>query len=93
MMPTIAELRTQIDTLDQQIIVLLAERARIVYQIGDLKTSEEEVVAKDRQQEVYATRRQWAEQHGLDPDLVEVLYRALIAYFIEREKEQLAGRR
>ena len=32
-------------------------------------------------------RRAWAEEAGLDPDIVEKLYRDLIAYFIGRETE------
>jgi hypothetical protein len=32
-----------------------------------------------------AVRRQWAQREGLDPAVIEDLYRRLVAYFIERE--------
>lgn len=89
---TIPELRAQIDELDQQIIRLLAQRADCVHQIGSLKNTDEEVVAQDRQQWVYQTRRAWASELGLDPDLVENLYRLMIQYFIEQERRQLEVR-
>lgn len=91
-MKTLAELRASIDSLDQQIIDLLAQRAHVVEQIGELKTTDEEVVATDRQRQVFATRRAWATERGLDPELVERLYRQMIDYFIEKEREQLQAR-
>lgn len=91
-MTTIPELRLQIDQLDQQIIALLAERARVVHQIGELKNTEAEIVAVDRQAQVYQTRREWATQAGLDPDLAEAVYRTLITYFIGQERHQLEER-
>jgi len=91
-MPTLPELRQEIDRLDQKIIDLLAQRTRIVEQVGELKTSDDEVVALDRQKEVYATRRQWATEHGVDPELVESLYRRMIEHFIEHERKQLEQR-
>jgi isochorismate pyruvate lyase len=37
------------------------------------------------------TRRDWAEQEGLDADMVEKLYRDLVEYFIQREMEAFKG--
>jgi isochorismate pyruvate lyase len=34
-----------------------------------------------------AVRREWAEREGLDPALIEDLYRRLVAWFIDRELE------
>ena len=91
-MPSLPELREQIDDLDHKLIALLAERAAVVEQIGHLKNTDEEIVASDRQAQVYATRRAWAAEAGLDPALAEAVYRAMIAYFIEQERQQLAAR-
>jgi isochorismate pyruvate lyase len=35
-----------------------------------------------------ATRRRWAEENGLDPDVIEALYQNLISYFVDREMQQ-----
>jgi isochorismate pyruvate lyase len=34
------------------------------------------------------TRRHWAEENGLAPDVIEDLYRALVSYFVDREMHQ-----
>ena len=43
------------------------------------------VVAPDRLAAMLAARRGWAEREGLDADVIEDIYRRLVAYFIERE--------
>lgn len=91
-MATLEELRAQIDVLDRKLIALLAERAEIVHHIGQIKQTDEEVVAIDRQSVVYATRRAWADEAGVDADLIERVYRTMIAYFIESERQQLNAR-
>ncbi|HLA44625.1 MAG TPA: chorismate mutase [Aggregatilineales bacterium] len=91
-MPALEELRAKIDSVDAQIIELLAERAGYVHQVAELKNTDEEVVAEERQQEVYRTRRAWARQHELDPDFIENLYRFMIEYFIKQERRVIAAR-
>jgi isochorismate pyruvate lyase len=34
------------------------------------------------------TRRRWAEEDGLDPEMIEGLYNALVSYFIDREMQR-----
>jgi len=92
-MASLANLRAKIDNVDHKIVKLLAERARYVHAIGELKNSEEEIVAAERQEQVLKTRRAWARQHGADPELVELLYRQMIDFFIEQERLQLAARK
>jgi isochorismate pyruvate lyase len=92
MTTSLDELRTQIDDVDHRIIILLAERAGYVTQVGKLKTSDDEIVATDRQQQVYQSRREWAAEAGINPDFVERLYRVIVGHFIEEERQQLAAR-
>ena len=92
-MTSLDQLRNQIDDVDRRIIRLLAERAGYVHAVGEIKTSDEEIVAEDRQQQVYSTRRQWATEAGLDPDFVESLYRMMVDHFIDQERRQLAARK
>ena len=32
-----------------------------------------------------AGRRRWAEKTGLDPDVIEEIYRILVSYFVDQE--------
>lgn len=90
---SLAELRTKIDEVDQHLIQILAERHAIVREIGALKKNDTEIVAQNRQQEIYQTRRDWAQEQGLNPDLVEHLFRTIINFNIEMEREQLKAKK
>jgi isochorismate pyruvate lyase len=84
---SLAEVRTEIDCIDEQIVRLLGRRAGYVKAAARFKTSEVAVAAPDRQLAMIEVRRQWAEREGLDPDVIEKLYRDLVAYFIRREMD------
>jgi isochorismate pyruvate lyase len=84
---TLGDVRTEIDRIDREIVALLGRRAGYVHAAARFKATEEAVAAPERQAAVFRTRREWAVEEDLDPDFVERLYRELIAYFIERERE------
>lgn len=79
--------RTEIDSVDADLVRLLARRQRLVQRAGELKRGQgEDVVrAADRVAQVIASRREQAVTHGLDPDLAEQVWRAMIAGFIDFE--------
>lgn len=81
----IAEIRSEIDSLDQQIIALLGQRFAYVKAAAQFKTDEAGVRAPERFQSMLQQRRIWAEAAGLDPDAIETMYRDLVNYFIEAE--------
>ena len=86
------EARTEIDRLDRQIVALLAERAGYVRQAARFKATREDVPAPQRVEAVIGKVRALAAEVELDPALVERVYRAMIAAFIEaelREHERL----
>jgi isochorismate pyruvate lyase len=85
---TLHDVRREIDLLDEEIIRLLGRRAGYVHAAASFKTSEAHVAAPDRQAAMMQVRRAWAEREGLSPDVVEEVFRRLVAYFIERELEQ-----
>ena len=91
-MPALEELRARIDSVDEKIIDLIAERAGYVHQVAGLKETQEDVVVESRQEEIYRTRRAWARQHELDPDFIENLYRFMIEHFVEQERRLIAAR-
>lgn len=84
----LAEIRAAIDALDRQVIALLGQRADYVLAAATFKTGEVSVQALERQQTMLEERRAWAAESGLDPDLVESLFRQLIAYFVAHEMER-----
>ena len=79
------DVRAGIDRLDREIIERLAERGRYVHAAARFKTSEAQVAAPERQKAMLAVRREWAAAEGLDPDVIEDIYRRIVAYFIQRE--------
>lgn len=89
---SIEEVRAQIDRIDRAIVSAIAERRQYVQAIMRFKQTEADVQAPQRQQALLQARRCWAEEDGLNPDLVEALYRELVAHFVEEELETLARR-
>ena len=85
----LAELRTQIDDLDESIIALIAQRAMLVKDAARFKANHFQVSAPQRQAEVFSKARQRAMRHNLGFDgfeeVVEQSYRTMVAQFIEKE--------
>jgi len=87
---TIDEIRDEIDSIDNQIITLLGKRFLYVKEIVKFKKSVEDVIARERYNKVFEVRRKWAVEKGIDPDVVENIYKILIHYFIEEQKKRLS---
>jgi isochorismate pyruvate lyase len=88
---SLEDVRRGIDALDLDIIRLIGERSQYVKAAAKFKTSEAGVRASERRQAMLEERRQWAEQEGLSPDVIQKLYEGLIDYFINRELENWRG--
>jgi len=85
-----AELRVVIDALDAQIVGLLAARAACIDRAAELKPAERLPARIDaRVEQVVANVRREAAGQGVDPDLVETLWRAVIEWSIAREERVL----
>ena len=82
------EIRQEIDRIDQQVIQLLGQRFAYVKAASKFKTSETSVKAPERFQRMLLERRAWAESAGLNPDIIEKMYRDLVNYFIEEEMKR-----
>ncbi|MBL7992191.1 MAG: isochorismate lyase [Candidatus Kapabacteria bacterium] len=81
----IAEIRTEIDRIDRNIVAALGERLKYVRAASQFKTSEASVRAVERVRSLLEQRRAWAEDEGIDPEVVEKMYRDLLSFFIESE--------
>ena len=86
---SIDEIRDAIDTIDLEIIQALGQRFEYVKAITRFKETVDEVKAPERYRAVLKQRRVWAVENGLDPEIVEQMYRLLIAYFIDEELKEL----
>jgi len=85
---SIGDVRQAIDILDQEIIGLIGRRALYVAKAAHFKTGEQSVRAPERQHTMLEARRRWAEENGLDPDVIEDLYHTLVSYFVDRELDE-----
>lgn len=90
--PSLAEARAAIDVIDAEIIRLLGNRAGYVRQVVNFKKTPEEVHAPARYAEVMRRRREMAEAAGLNPDVIEGMYKLLVDNFIKEELELLQQR-
>ena len=88
----IEQVRTAIDNIDGQLISLLAERQGFVVRAGEVKAGQGIRDAHDpeRVASVLRARREQALEAGLDPEVAERIWKALIAAFTDYE--QNAGR-
>ena len=81
----IHEVREEIDIIDREVIEALSKRFQYVIAAARFKTSEASVRSFDRFQAMLQQRREWAQKSGLNPDVVENIYRDLVNYYIEEE--------
>lgn len=81
----IEDIRSELERIDRQIIAAFGKRFGYVKAASKFKTSEISVKAPQRFEAMLQQRRIWAENEGLNPDVIEKLYRDLVSYFIEEE--------
>ena len=79
------EVRIEIDRIDREMIGLIGKRYAYVKAAAKFKTSEASVNAQERVTAMLQMRRGWAEEIGLDPNVIEKLYTDLVHYFIQEE--------
>lgn len=93
---SLEELRTSLSDVDRQIVELIAERQRIVAEIGKNKRGEG-TATRDyaREKDVLDMARTQAERLGLDPDMAENVLSLLITSSLtsqERDRVMAEGR-
>ena len=87
---TMAEIRAEIDRLDEDLVRLFADRAGYIDRAAEIK-AEVDLPARieARVEEVVRNVRRHADTYGLPPELVEKLWRRLIDWSIAREESKL----
>lgn len=84
----LAEIRKELDLIDSQIVLLLAQRMSLIPKVAEAKIRDNlPRYQPDREQQVIEVKRKLAEQHKMNPDLVESIYWKIIedAHRIEKE--------
>lgn len=83
-----ADVRAGVDSLDRELVALLAERFRFMDAAARIKPSRAQVRDETRKAQVIANARAEAEQLGLDPQVVAQLWETLVEASIAHEFEQ-----
>ena len=78
-MPTIEDLRNDIDRVDEVLVRLLNERARCACEIGKIKKEQNvDIYQPDREKQVLNHVRSVAAQGPLDPEAIVRLFERII---------------
>jgi isochorismate pyruvate lyase len=87
---TMADIRAEIDRLDEDLVRLFAARAGYIDRASEIK-ADINMPARitGRVEEVVSNVRRHALTYGLPPELVEKLWRRLIDWSIAREESRL----
>jgi isochorismate pyruvate lyase len=88
---TLADVRSAIDQIDFMLVGLLAERGHYVKEAARFKRDKADVAAPDRVRQVIDQALQHARLMGAAPQVVEAVYRSMVAAFIELEAQQHAA--
>ena len=88
--PTIADLRNEIDGVDERLIKLLAERQRLVEAVIMIK-KRDGIAARvpARVDYVVDRARVLARAHHLDPVLAETIWTEMVEWFVGHEEREL----
>ncbi|MCW5697973.1 MAG: chorismate mutase [Bauldia sp.] len=89
---TKAEIRAEIDRLDRALVALLGERFAYVRRMAAVKQDPGEALDPDRVEDVLARVVAEARAQGLDPDLIEAMWRQLIEWNVAFEARTIAGK-
>ena len=83
---TLAEVRTNIDRIDRELVRLMAERGQYVHEAARFKKDPAAVEDPKRAEAVVQKAKRLAGENGLDPSIAEASYRAMMAAFLAYEQ-------
>jgi len=91
-MPTLDQLRDDIDRVDEVLVRLLNERARVACEIGKLKKAQGvEIYQPEREKQVLAHVRGIAAEGPLGPDAIARLFERIIDEARRLERRLMDG--
>lgn len=86
------DIRREIDRIDRQLVSMIADRYVFVKAVTQFKKTEDDGQAPERYNAVLEAKRLLAVEHGLEPDMVEGMWRVMMDWFIAEEKDIIAER-
>jgi len=81
------EIRKAIDSLDDELLDLLARRIRYIERAAQIKTSIESIRDEQRIESIIDKRKAQASEHGYSEEYIESTFRNLIEYSIAHEMQ------
>jgi len=91
-MDTLSEVRAAIDSIDEKLIGLLADRLKAIKRAAELKGAPHEARVTWRVEEVAQRVREAAAGVGFDADVAERIWRAMMEECIAYERRALGER-
>ena len=82
---SLEEVRLEIDTIDDQLVDLIAQRSHLVKQAASFKNSIEEVKADKRVDFILQKVRHNAIKKGISPNMISDLFKIMIDEMVETE--------
>lgn len=82
---SLEEVRSQIDTLDIELVELISKRSHLIRQAAAFKDSVEEVKAEDRIEFILQRVRHHAIELGVSPNMISELFAIMIDEMVETE--------
>ena len=82
------DIRFAIDKFDQQIVELIAKRSGYVKKAAEFKSNPKEVKDSDRVAQVIESKKELAEEYGISPELIGIIYKHMIDFFINQEMQE-----
>jgi len=86
------DIRTAIDTLDEELLQLFARRQDYVRRMAQLKQHPDEAFDHDRIETMVAALKARAESLGLEGEQAEAVWRTLIDWNVAYERRTIAAR-
>ena len=89
---TKADIRSAIDTLDEDLLEIFARRQTYVRRMAELKQHPDQAFDAERIETMVAALKRRAEALGLESDQVEQVWRVLIGWNVAFEERTIAER-
>lgn len=82
------EIRAAVDTLDREILRLIARRGEYVAAAAAFKESPDQVKDEKRVAALLKERRKMAMELSIDSDFAEDLFKKIVAFFVKKELQE-----
>ncbi|MEA2099010.1 MAG: chorismate mutase [Campylobacterota bacterium] len=82
---SLEEVRTEIDSLDIELVELISKRSHLIRKAASFKNSVEEVKAEDRIDFILQRVRHYAIEVGVSPNMISELFTIMIDEMVETE--------